>query len=34
MLKYIKIMVKDFIGLKNDYESLLLNQENILEKLQ
>lgn len=34
MIKYIKYTIREFIGLKNDYESLLLNQEQILEKLQ
>jgi hypothetical protein len=34
MIKYIKAALREFIGLENDYESLLSNQEQILNKLQ
>lgn len=34
MLKYIKFTIREFIGLENDYESLLSNQDQILEKLE
>ena len=34
MIKYIKLTIREFIGLENDYESLLLNQEKILQSLE
>lgn len=34
MIKYLKFTIREFIGLENDYESLLSNQDQILEKLQ
>lgn len=37
MIKYIKLTIREFIGLENDYESLLLNQEkntSIIGKLR
>jgi hypothetical protein len=34
MFKYIKFIGRDFLGLNNDYEELLSNQEEILEKLK
>lgn len=35
MIKYIKLTIREFIGLENDYESLLLNQEEkILQSLE
>lgn len=33
MFKYIKFTAREFLGLNNDYETLLSNQEEILEKL-
>lgn len=33
MFKYIKFTAREFLGLNNDYEELLSNQEEILEKL-
>jgi hypothetical protein len=29
-----KLLIRDFIGLENDYEVLLSKQEQILEKLE
>lgn len=34
MLKYIKFTMREFLGLNNDYESLLSNQDQILEQLE
>ena len=34
IIKYLKFIIRDFIGLDNDYESLLANQNKILEQLQ
>ena len=34
ILKYIKLTIREFIGLENDYESLLLKQEKILQLLE
>lgn len=34
MLKYIKFTIREFIGLDNDYESLLSNQDQILDQLK
>jgi len=34
MLKYIKFTIREFIGLENDYESLLSNQDQILDQLK
>lgn len=34
MLKYIKFTIREFIGLENDYESLLSNQEELLTRLK
>ncbi len=34
MLKYIKFTTREFLGLDNDIESLMSNQEQILEKLE
>jgi|688.fasta_scaffold446344_1 hypothetical protein len=34
MTTYIKLLIRNFIGLDTDYESLLTNQEQILEKLE
>jgi hypothetical protein len=33
MLKYIKFGLREFLGMEQDYESLLSNQDQILEKL-
>lgn len=34
MLKYLKFTIREFIGLENDYESLLSNQDQILDQLK
>lgn len=34
IVKYIKFTIREFIGLESDYESLLLNQEKILQSLE
>jgi hypothetical protein len=34
MLKYIKFMVREFIGLESDYETLVTNQEKVLQNLE
>lgn len=34
MLKYIKFTIREFIGLENDYELLLSNQDQILDQLK
>jgi hypothetical protein len=34
MMKYIKFTIREFIGLENDYESLLSNQDQILDQLK
>ena len=34
MIKYIKFTIREFLSLDNDYESLLANQDQILEQLQ
>ena len=34
LIKYIKLSVREFIGLENDYESLISNQEKILQSLE
>ena len=34
ILKYIKLTVREFIGLENDCESILSNQEKILQSLE
>ena len=34
MIKYIKFTIREFIGLESDYESLLSNQEKILQSLE
>jgi hypothetical protein len=34
MLKYLKFIIRDSLGLNNDYENLLLNQDKILENLK
>lgn len=34
MIKYIKFTIREFIGLENDYESLLSNQDQILDQLK
>ncbi|DAZ93510.1 TPA: hypothetical protein N0F65_000359 (mitochondrion) [Lagenidium giganteum] len=34
MLKYIKFTIREFLGLENDYESLLSNQDQILDQLK
>lgn len=34
ILKYIKLSIREFIGLENDYESLLTNQEKIIQSLE
>lgn len=34
MLKYLKFAIREFLGIENDYESLLSSQDQILEKLQ
>ena len=34
IFKYIKLSIREFIGLENDYESLLSNQEKILQSLE
>ena len=34
MLKYLKFTIREFIGLENDYESLLSNQDQILNQLK
>lgn len=33
IFKYLKLTIREFIGLENDYESLLSNQEKILQSL-
>ena len=34
IFKYIKLSIRKFIGLESDYESLLSNQEKILQSLE
>nr|AAW67073.1 ORF178 [Phytophthora infestans]ADZ32066.1 ORF178 [Phytophthora infestans]ADZ32074.1 ORF178 [Phytophthora infestans]ADZ32098.1 ORF178 [Phytophthora infestans]ADZ32203.1 ORF178 [Phytophthora infestans] len=34
MIKYIKFVIREFLGLENDYESLLSNQDQILDQLK
>ena len=34
IFKYIKLSIREFIGLESDYESLLSNQEKILQSLE
>jgi len=34
MLKYLKFTMREFLGLDNDYESLLTNQEELLAQLK
>ena len=34
LIKYIKLSIREFIGLENDYESLISNQEKILQSLE
>ena len=34
VFKYIKLSIKEFIGLESDYESLLSNQEKIIQSLE
>lgn len=34
IFKYIKLLIREFIGLENDYESLIINQEKILQSLE
>jgi hypothetical protein len=34
MIKYIKFTIREFLGLENDYESLLKNQDQILNQLK
>ena len=34
VFKYIKLSIREFIGLESDYESLLSNQEKILQSLE
>ena len=34
MIKYIKLTIREFIGLESDYEALLSNQEKILQSLE
>ena len=34
IIKYLKFIIRDFIGLEDNYESLLSNQDKILEQLQ
>ena len=34
IFKYIKLSIRKFIGLESDYESLLSNQEKILQLLE
>ena len=34
IFKYIKLSIREFIGLENDYESLLSNQKKILQSLE
>ena len=34
IIKYLKFMFREFLGLDNDYENLLSNQDKILEQLQ
>lgn len=34
IFKYIKLSIREFIGLENDYESLIINQEKILQSLE
>lgn len=34
IMKYLKIMFREFLGLDTDYENLLSNQDKILEQLQ
>ena len=34
LIKYIKLTIREFIGLENDYESLISNQEKILQSLE
>ena len=34
IIKYLKFIIRDFIGLEDNYESLLSNQDKILEQLE
>ena len=34
IIKYLKVIIRDFIGLEDNYESLLSNQDKILEQLE
>lgn len=34
MIKYIKFAIREFLGLENDYESLLTNQDQIMDQLK
>ena len=34
VFKYIKLSIREFIGLESDYESLLSNQEKIIQSLE
>lgn len=34
MIKYIKFTIREFLGLDNDYESLLANQDQLLDQLK